>query len=50
MRVGVEGDRQAAQGPQRHIAFGPFVILAILELLFVGGWLEDRWTSLLTVT
>jgi leader peptidase (prepilin peptidase)/N-methyltransferase len=43
----VERDEANPEPPRARIPFGPFLILAILELLFAGDWLQARLMPLL---
>jgi len=42
-----EEEEVADTAPRARIPFGPFLILAILELLFAGDWLRERLLPLL---
>ncbi len=33
---------EETETPKRHLPFGPFLILAMLELLFAADWIRDR--------
>lgn len=39
---GEEGEEGEEAAPRARIPFGPFLILAILELLFAGDWLKEH--------
>lgn len=42
-----EPDESDVEVPRARMPFGPFLILSILELLFAGRWIAERWMPLL---